>query len=111
MGRWLLLFALAWVPVVARTDDLTEKQKAAAKKIYDVKCAKCHRMYAPTDYAPEEWQLWAGKMTKKAKLEPSKEKLLLRYLELLRRQQSAPGTTQAHTKRQTAVNQTAFGKG
>lgn len=95
MGRVLLLFALAWFPGIARTDNLTEKQKAAAKRIYDVKCAKCHRMYAPADYPPEEWQLWAGKMTKKAKLEPAKEKLLLRYLESLRRQQSSTGSTQA----------------
>lgn len=95
IGRLLLLFALVWFPEVAKTDDLTEKQKATAKRIYDVKCAKCHRMYAPTDYPPEEWQLWAGKMTKKAKLDPSKEKLLVRYLETLRRQQPATNGTQA----------------
>ena len=95
LGRWLLFLAMASVPVFAGTSDLTQKQKATAKRIYDVKCAKCHRMYAPTDYAPEEWQLWARKMAKKSKLDPSKEKLLLSYLQLLGKQQSAPAATQA----------------
>ena len=104
VGRWLLFFALASGHVIAGTSDLTEKQKATAKKIYDVKCAKCHRMYAPTDYSPEEWQLWAGKMTKKSKLDPSKEKLLFRYLQWLGKKQSAPAAAQAKNTTPQSLN-------
>lgn len=96
--RWHLIFVLALAPAIGRTGGLTEKQKVIAKRIYDVKCSKCHRIYPPTEYAPEEWRLWAGKMAKKAKLDSAREELLLRYLELLRKEQSAPKAAQATGK-------------
>jgi len=65
-------------------DDLTRKQGIAAKKLYDAKCAKCHRFYEPSEYSQEEWQLWMAKMSKKAKLNPGQDKLLNHYLDAYR---------------------------
>jgi hypothetical protein len=59
--------------------DLTPKQAASAKHIYDTKCVKCHKSYDPKDYSAEEWRLWILKMGKKTKLKPAQVKLLIRF--------------------------------
>src|SRR3989338_4576561 len=38
------------------------------KKTYLVKCAKCHRLYAPADYTDEQWGSWMDKMREKSHL-------------------------------------------
>lgn len=82
--------ALASPWSVAPEHDLTRKQRIAAKKIYDSKCAKCHRFYEPKDYSEDEWRLWMAKMSKKAKLNPGQDRLLNRYLDSFRAQNPAP---------------------
>jgi hypothetical protein len=59
-------------------------------------------MYEPRDYSAEEWQLWMTKMTKKAKLNPKQEKLLDRYVDILRAQPpgSRVGLSAANTTAQ-----------
>src|ERR1041385_5968966 len=61
--------------------DLKQKEKLAARKLYQNKCAKCHRPYEPAAYNKEEWDFWMQKMRKKAKLKPGQEALLDRYQE------------------------------
>lgn len=56
----------------------------AARELYESRCAKCHRLYDSNDYSDEEWWLWMAKMSRKAKLHPRQERLLNRYVELLR---------------------------
>ena len=91
--RRIVLISLLTV-LLAQTSagagDLTEKENATAKGIYDSKCVKCHRPYEPRDYPIEEWRLWMSKMTKKAKLTPNQAKLLNRYLEAYRAGKPSP---------------------
>jgi hypothetical protein len=84
------LLAVLLAQTSAGAGDLTEKENAAAKGIYDLKCAKCHRPYEPRDYPLEEWRLWMSKMSKKAKLTPNQAKLLNRYLDAYRAGKPSP---------------------
>jgi hypothetical protein len=98
---WLsIALALAAAPA----DDLTDKERGAAKRLYELKCVKCHRPYEPKDYSQEEWRLWMTRMSKKARLRPSQEKLLNRYLDARRAEKPRP-TVGNHTST-TAGNQT-----
>ena len=56
----------------------------AAKKLYLIKCTKCHRLYDPLSYDGEKWGYWMGKMKKKSKLSDEQFKLISGYLEALR---------------------------
>ena len=89
MRRWVLicLFVLA-LGTGAGADNLTQKQKLAAKKLYQNKCTKCHRPYEPAAYTNEEWDFWMQKMRKKAKLKPNQEALLDRYQETARKEKA-----------------------
>ena len=89
---WLLVAILVWRTAVAHAQELTKKEVASAKRIYETKCVRCHKAYEPRDYSPEEWRLWMLKMSKKAKLKSSEDKLLKRYWEVLRtgKPQKAP---------------------
>src|SRR5215471_16201950 len=74
---------------------LSRRQIAAGKKLYEVKCAKCHRLREPTDYSSDEWRLWFGKMSRKAKLNPAQESLLSRYLDECRSWKSSTNNVHA----------------
>ena len=63
---------------------LTEQETRAARKLYQVKCAKCHKFYPPDQYSDEDWHMWMEKMAKKSKLKPAQSNLLNRYLDNLR---------------------------
>ena len=52
------------------------------RKLYEIKCAKCHKFYDPAKYSDEEWSKWMGKMTKKAKLKPEQAELLTHYIDV-----------------------------
>ena len=85
----LRILSITWLApalalTVASAHDLTEKELVTARKIYDAKCVKCHRMYDPKDYSGEEWRLWMAKMSKKARLKPSQQGLLNRYWDAYR---------------------------
>ncbi len=60
---------------------LSVEEAARAKKIYRSKCARCHKFSPPADYGEAEWDSWMGKMSKKARLKPDQEQILLRYLD------------------------------
>lgn len=81
----LILTALPAICILAgRADELQPKQIKAALKLYNVKCAKCHKFYDPARYASNEWQQWMDKMSRKAKLKPEQDKLLSAYLSRFR---------------------------
>jgi cytochrome c553 len=65
----------------ASGDELAPKDRAAARKIYVAKCAKCHRFYEPKDYSAADWQMWMENMNRKSKLKPEQARLLNRYLD------------------------------
>ena len=80
----LAVFVLFRAVNPAGAADLSDKETKAARKLYLSKCAKCHKLYDPANYADSEWQTWMGKMTKKARLKPAQAELLSRYLEVIR---------------------------
>ncbi|MBL9139109.1 MAG: hypothetical protein JNK85_24795 [Verrucomicrobiales bacterium] len=68
----------------AAESPLTDKDLAAARKIYVAKCAKCHQFYEPLNYQEVEWKTWMDKMNRKSKLKEKQAQLLNRYLDLYR---------------------------
>lgn len=58
---------------------------ARAAGLYALKCAKCHKFYDPAAYPDAEWHTWMTKMSRKSRLEPAEESLLLRYLDAARK--------------------------
>jgi len=88
----LLLSALALFtsacagPRPANATDTPGDETALGRKLYVAKCAKCHKLYAPANYSDDEWQMWMGKMSKKARLKPEQQRILLNYIELAFRQ-------------------------
>jgi len=65
---------------------VTGNEEAAARKLYVAKCAKCHKFYDPAKYSDDEWKIWMGKMSKKARLKPEQQRILADYIELTLRQ-------------------------
>jgi hypothetical protein len=63
---------------------LSTKETEAARKLYNLKCAKCHKFYDPAGYTQSEWDEWMLKMSKKSKLKPAQHDLLSRYLGAMR---------------------------
>jgi hypothetical protein len=76
----MLVLALA----LAGAAQLSRKERASPKGLYEAKCSKCHRLYEPKDYSGEEWQLWMTNMSQKAKLTAEQERLVIGYLEAYR---------------------------
>jgi len=60
------------------------------RKIYYVKCAKCHKFYDPNQYSDVEWKMWMGKMKKKAKLSDEQEMMLSTYIDTTLRSGGKP---------------------
>jgi hypothetical protein len=69
--------------------ELSAGDLAKARKIYVVKCAKCHRFYEPNDYSEADWQRWITSMSEKSKLKPAQSELLGRFLDAYRAGQLA----------------------
>ena len=84
MRRRLSIAVVLCLALGARSAGLSEKEIAAARKIYIAKCAKCHKLYDPTRYSDSDWQDWMEKMSRKAKLKHDQQELLSRYLDELR---------------------------
>jgi len=68
----------------ARAGDLSDREIADARKLYNAKCAKCHKFYDPGRYTEAQWSDWMARMSRKSKLKPAQEELLARYLETFR---------------------------
>ena len=77
----LLMFALAGCTGPASATDASHNTPSDGRKLYEIKCAKCHKFYDPTKYPDEEWSRWMEKMTKKAKLKPELAELLTHYID------------------------------
>jgi nitrate/TMAO reductase-like tetraheme cytochrome c subunit len=67
---------------------LSPREVKEAQKLYNLKCAKCHKFYDPAGYTQPEWDEWMRKMSKKSKLKPAQHDLLSRYLEAMRSEQA-----------------------
>ena len=63
-------------PAAAETGD---------RKLYVMKCSKCHKLYDPKDYEDEAWGKWMEKMKKKGRLNDEQYERISRYVETLRK--------------------------
>ncbi len=85
-ARWVWCAAAVFLlitasPEIQATEPAKDLNMAAGKKLYQNRCAKCHKMYNPAKYSDAQWELWMGKMEKKAKLRPEEKENLLKYVE------------------------------
>ena len=82
----LILVWLIWVEAESRGEDLpwTASELKQARKLYLLKCAKCHKLYEPSSYSDAEWKGWMKKMIVKSKLRPPQAELVNRYADELR---------------------------
>lgn len=89
--RWFLVTAFAVLAVwhAAGAAELSATEQANARKLYNTKCARCHKFYDPAKYTDAEWQMWMTRMNKKARLKSAQAELLGRYLGTFR----TPGST------------------
>jgi len=89
----LLCLGLTMVAGLKASDPtpLTPQDTRAAQKLYNTKCAKCHKFYNPDQYSDEDWKIWMDKMSRKSKLKPAQSELLSRYLDTLRKASPHPG--------------------
>src|SRR6187200_1032122 len=55
---------------------MSSERAARARKLYALKCAKCHGFYDPALYSASEWNEWMMKMSKKSRLQPEQEELI-----------------------------------
>jgi nitrate/TMAO reductase-like tetraheme cytochrome c subunit len=80
--RWLWFTSVATLVALhaAGAAELSAGELKDARKLYNAKCAKCHKFYDPAKYNDAEWRKWMTKMSKKARLKPAQEELLSRYL-------------------------------
>ena len=83
--RWISLLpipllALAGCASPEKTTDGGDPNQIA-RKLYIAKCAKCHKFYDPAKYSDADWQMWMGKMSRKARLKPEQRELLSNYIE------------------------------
>jgi hypothetical protein len=88
------------------TDGFSAVELQDAGKLFRAKCLRCHEFYDPASYSNEDWQMWMGKMTKKAKLKPDQAEILSRYLDCFRAS-SAPQRGSAESPTMT-VRERAF---
>lgn len=91
--RWFLVTAFVALAVLhaAGAAELSATEQAQARKLYNAKCARCHKFYDPARYSDAEWQQWMTKMNKKARVKGAQAALLGRYLDSFR----TPGATNA----------------
>lgn len=80
MRIFCVVYLLAILPFrLVASQGVTPEEEPIARKLYTLKCAKCHDFYEPRDYSDKEWKRWMGKMKKKAHLNDGDFDLLLRY--------------------------------
>jgi hypothetical protein len=81
---YALTVALAGVLPAGAADSPSPTVMEAGRKLYTMKCARCHKFYDPAKYSDAKWREWMDKMSKKAKLKPDQKEILSEYLETFR---------------------------
>ena len=91
MRLFLLSLAAACVWISCQTGaadrSSTEPDPGNVRKLYLLKCAKCHELYDPKAYSDADWDMWMNKMRKKSKLKPEQFEAIQSYTERLRKPQ------------------------
>ena len=63
-------------PVVATLSA----ELAEGKSLFENNCAKCHKLYAPSDFTAEQWTPIVLRMQKKAKIQDAEREKIYNYL-------------------------------
>jgi mono/diheme cytochrome c family protein len=66
---------VAAAPAPANLGDI-----AAGKTIYENNCAKCHKLFAPTDFSAKDWEPILVRMQKKAHLDDAQMASIHTYI-------------------------------
>jgi hypothetical protein len=66
--------------VTVDSAKIFENEFSEGKKLYRVKCKRCHELYKPKDYKLETWVDNLDEMKVKAELDEREYKLILGYL-------------------------------
>lgn len=53
---------------------------ADGKRLYETSCNRCHALYMPRSFAPDEWRFYVNKYGRRARLAPNERELVLQYL-------------------------------
>ena len=85
-NSWLLaVLACALSLTQAFAETWSGAPREDAKKLYLMKCSKCHRLYDPKEYEDAAWSDWMVKMKKKAHLSDEQYEKIARFAESLRK--------------------------
>ena len=78
----VVLFAVACTtttaPGVTDSGGTPEEQ---GRRLYTNACSRCHALYMPHSYFPDEWPYYVRKYGRKARLSKGQRDLVLRYLQ------------------------------
>ncbi|MFM2290475.1 MAG: hypothetical protein RIS29_288 [Bacteroidota bacterium] len=67
--------AIVNVPEVKLTAEITQ-----GKEIYDNKCGKCHKLFAPAEFSRKRWPGIVDNMQRKAKITDEQKALVVAYV-------------------------------
>jgi len=58
----------------------TAEEIAQGKILYAESCVKCHESFEPSEFTEKKWRHEVPKMSKKAKIDATKQRLILAYV-------------------------------
>jgi cytochrome c5 len=67
-------------PIADSNTPSPSRALAEGKNLYENNCAKCHKLFAPTDYTAEQWTPIVLRMQKKAKIQDDEREKIYFYL-------------------------------
>lgn len=67
-------------PMVDAKKVVTTTSLEEGKSLYESNCAKCHKLYEPTDFSKEDWKPIVREMQKKARLTDEQGTSIYNYL-------------------------------
>ena len=68
-------------PISIKETEVTSTEDIVlGKSLYLENCVKCHRPFAPSEFTEKEWRHEVPIMAKKAKIDVTKENLILSYV-------------------------------
>lgn len=72
------------VPPVQNQIVGVDLRHAEGQKLYEANCAKCHKLFDPSDYSAEAWKPIMVKMQVKAKISDAEAAKIYAYLTALK---------------------------
>ncbi|MDI1256000.1 MAG: cytochrome c [Flavobacterium sp.] len=71
---------VATVEQAKATTSVATAEVTEGKTSYENNCAKCHKLYAPSDYSKDDWMPILNRMAKKARLDDVETGKIYAYL-------------------------------